>query len=41
MGIIHVKPWFVNSFISKNMPKKASDFFGKDLNTFIKPYKSL
>jgi hypothetical protein len=37
LGIIHLKPWFVKSFVYKNMPKKASDFFEKDLNLFIKP----
>jgi hypothetical protein len=28
-------------FCMQNMPKKASDFLSKDLNTFKKPYKSL
>lgn len=41
MGIIHLKPWFVKYFIYKDMPQKAWDFFEKDLNLFIKPYKSL
>jgi hypothetical protein len=28
-------------FCIQNMPKKASDFLRKDLNTFKKPYKLL
>jgi len=37
LGIIHPKPWFVKCFEARNMPKKASDFFQKDLNLFKKP----